>query len=385
MTHANPASRVRDCVADIAPYVPGRPIDDVVREYGIKDVIKLASNENPLGVSQKVEQAIVQAAGSVNIYPDGSGRALKDALSTHYSVSPEQITLGNGSNDLLEMVARAFLEPGVSAVYSQYGFAIYKLATQAAGAMHIEVPALPESDPVMPFGADLGAMAEAVCEHTRVVFLANPNNPTGTWVEGDALIAFLEAIDPRVVVVLDEAYTEYVEDASFPDGLDLLKRYPNLIVTRTFSKIYGLAGLRVGFAVSSPELSDLLNRVRQPFNVSSIASAAAIAALEDTEFVAQSIAVNQAGLVQWQRAVDQHQWQAVPSRGNFITIKTNFAAAVVFERLLRLGVIVRPLGGDKAAGGLTQAVRISIGTEDENNRAIAALDQVLTQLAAETT
>ncbi|HHQ69636.1 MAG TPA: histidinol-phosphate transaminase [Halothiobacillaceae bacterium] len=374
------ALSARGCVAQIAPYVPGRPVEEVMREYGINDVIKLASNENPLGVSPRAKQAIIAAADGVNIYPDGSGRALKQALSDHYGIAPEQITLGNGSNDILEIIARAYLQPGVAAVYSQYGFAIYKLATQAAGAEHIEVPARPEDDALMPFGADLNAMAAAVTADTRVIFLANPNNPTGTWVNCDELIGFLDAIDPRVVVVLDEAYTEYVEDADFPDGMALLERYPNLIVTRTFSKIYGLAGLRVGFAVSHPDLADLLNRVRQPFNVNNVASAAAIAALDDADFVAKSIEVNRAGLAQWHQAVSKNQWQAVPSRGNFITLKTPYAAATVFEELLRHGVIVRPLGGNQALGGLSQAVRISIGTFAENERAIDAFSAVMAKL-----
>ncbi len=378
-----PFGRVRECVAAIRPYVPGKPAEEVAREYGIEEVLKLASNENPLGPSPRAVEAIQAGLADLHIYPDGSGFHLKRAISSHFGVHSEQVTLGNGSNDVLELVARTYLEPGVNAVFSQHAFAVYALATQAAGAEAKVVPARPADDPDMPFGADLEAMVAAVDEHTRVLFLANPNNPTGTWVEAAELRALLDAVPPQVVVVLDEAYTEYVDDPAFPDGIELLAHYPNLVVTRTFSKIFGLAALRVGFAVSDPAIASLLDRVRHPFNVNALALRAAEAALDDGRFIAQSRVINSAGLSQWQVASAARGWQTVPSRANFITVLTPFAAGRVFEALLREGVIVRPLGGMEACGGLSQALRITIGTAEQNARAINALDGVLASLDGE--
>ena len=378
-----PAGRARACVEAISPYVPGKPAEEVAREYGISEVVKLASNENPLGPSPRAIEALHEGIADLHVYPDGSGFHLKRAIGEHYDVRPEQVTLGNGSNDVLELVARAYLEPGVNAVFSQYAFAVYALATQAAGAEAKVVPARPSDDPEMPFGADLEAMAAAVDENTRVLFLANPNNPTGTWVEAAELRAMLDAVPPEVIVVLDEAYTEYVEDPAFPNGLELLSHYPNLVVTRTFSKIFGLAALRVGFAVSDPAIASLLDRVRHPFNVNALALRAAEASLDDGAFIAESRAVNRAGLAQWQAAASARGWRTVPSRANFITVITPFAAARVFEALLREGVIVRPLGGMQACGGMSQALRITIGTQAQNNRAIEALERVLERLSDE--
>ncbi len=375
--------RVRDCVAAIRPYVPGKPAEEVAREYGIEEVLKLASNENPLGPSPLAIEAIQAGLADLHVYPDGSGFHLKRAIGSHFDVQPEQVTLGNGSNDVLELVARAYLEPGVNAVFSEHAFAVYALATQAAGAAPKVVPARPADDPDMPFGADLEAMAAAVDEHTRVLFLANPNNPTGTWVEASDLRALLDDVPPHVIVVLDEAYTEYVDDPAFPNGIDLLAHYPNLVVTRTFSKIFGLAALRVGFAVSDPAIASLLDRVRHPFNVNALALRAAEAALDDHEFIARSREVNRAGLAHWAIAAETNAWQTVPSRANFITVMTPFAAGRVFEGLLREGVIVRPLGGSEARGGLSQALRVTIGTAEQNTLAIDALKEVLARLAHE--
>lgn len=375
--------RVRECVAAIRPYVPGKPAEEVAREYGVEDVLKLASNENPLGASPRAVEAIRAGLADLHVYPDGSGFHLKRAIGGHFDVRPEQVTLGNGSNDVLELVARAYLEPGVNAVFSEHAFAVYGLATQAAGAEARVVPARPADDPDMPFGADLEAMAAAVDERTRVLFLANPNNPTGTWVETAELRAMLDVLPDHVIVVLDEAYTEYVDDPAFPDGLDLLAHYPNLVVTRTFSKIYGLAALRVGFAVSDPLIASLLDRVRHPFNVNTLALRAAEAALDDHAFVVESRAVNRAGLAQWQAAAVARGWATVPSRANFITVITPFAAGRVFEALLPDGVIVRPLGGMQADGALSRALRITIGTEAQNARAIDALVRALERLTDE--
>jgi len=377
------AATARGCVQAIDRYVPGKPAEEVAREYGIEDVLKLASNENPLGASPRATEALREGLADLHVYPDGSGYRLKRAIADHYRVRPEQVTLGNGSNDSLELVARVWLEPGTNAVFSDHAFAVYGLATQAAGAEAKVVPARPADDPVMPFGADTAAMAAAIDENTRVVFLANPNNPTGTWVEAADLRELLDAVPEHVIAVLDEAYTEYVEDSSFPDGLELTAHYPNLVVTRTFSKIYGLASLRVGFTVSDPAIASLLDRVRHPFNVNALALRAAEAALEDLAFVNESRRVNAAGLAQWQQAAAERGWRTVPSRANFVTVITPFPAAFVFERMLREGVIVRPLGGDEDCGGLSTALRITVGTRDQNERAIAALERALGQLADE--
>jgi len=377
------AAHARECVQAINPYVPGKPAEEVAREYGIEDVLKLASNENPLGASPRALEALREGLADLHVYPDGSGYCLKRAIADHYRVRPEQITLGNGSNDSLELVARAWLEPGTNAVFSEHAFAVYALATQAAGAEAKVVPARPADDPGMPFGADCAAIAAAVDERTRVVFLANPNNPTGTWVETAELRELLDAVPENVLVVLDEAYTEYVDDPAFPDGLELLAGYPNLVVTRSFSKIFGLAALRVGFAVSDPDIASLLDRVRHPFNVNALALRAAEAALEDTAFIAESRRVNAQGLAQWQDAAEKRGWRTVPSRANFITVLTPFGAARVFERMLREGVIVRPLGGQEDCAGLSTALRITIGTREQNARAIDALERALDQLAAE--
>ncbi|MGM0516374.1 MAG: histidinol-phosphate transaminase [Pseudomonadota bacterium] len=377
------AATARECVQAIDPYVPGKPAEEVAREYGIDDVLKLASNENPLGPSPRAVEALQEGLADLHVYPDGSGYRLKRAIADHYEVRPEQITLGNGSNDSLELIARAWLEPGTNAVFSEHAFAVYALATQAAGAEAKMVPARPADDPVMPFGADCAAMAAAIDERTRVVFLANPNNPTGTWVEATELRELLDAVPENVIVVLDEAYTEYVDGPAFPDGIELLAHYPNLVVTRTFSKIFGLAALRVGFAVSTPAVASLLDRVRHPFNVNALALRAAEAALEDAAFIHESRRVNAEGLAQWQAAARERGWRTVPSRANFITVLTPFAAGRVFECMLREGVIVRPLGGQENRGGLSTALRITIGTCEQNERAIAALERALDKLTAE--
>ncbi len=376
------AARARGCVQAIDPYVPGKPVEEVAREHGISDVLKLASNENPLGASPRAVEALQEGLADLHVYPDGSGYRLKRAIAGHYGVQSEQITLGNGSNDVLELVARAYLEPGVNAVFSEHAFAVYALATQAAGAEAKVVPARPTDDARMPFGADLEAMAAAIDDATRVVFLANPNNPTGTWVEAAELRGLLDSVPEDVIVVLDEAYTEYVDDPSFPDGIELLAHYPNLVVTRTFSKIFGLAALRVGFAISDSAIASLLDRVRHPFNVNALALRAAEAALQDAAFIAESRRVNARGLEQWQAAARERGWATVPSRANFITLLTSFGAARVFEEMLREGVIVRPLGGKEARGGLSTALRITIGTREQNERAIAALERALGRLAA---
>jgi histidinol-phosphate aminotransferase len=357
-------------VRAIAPYQPGKPISELAREMGLKEesIVKLASNENPLGASPKALAAMRAALDEVARYPDGNGFELRMALAKMYGVAAERIVLGNGSNDVLEMAAHAFLAPGASAVYSQHAFAVYPLATQATGAAGIEVPA-------RDFGHDLDAMARAVRGDTRVVFVANPNNPTGTWLAPGALHAFLRKVPADVLLVLDEAYYEYLDPGLRGDSLKWLEKFSNLVVTRTFSKAYGLAGLRVGFAFAHPQVADLMNRVRQPFNVSSIAQAAAVAALADQDFVHGSRALNGQGMQALTTGFKRLGLSWIPSYANFVSFKVP-RAAEVFQRLLRQGVIVRPIAGY----GMPEHLRVTIGTEAENARFLAALEAVLTDL-----
>ena len=354
-----------DGIAHIAPYQPGKPIDELKRELGLNDVVKLASNENPLGCSPHAKAAIVQAIDEVGRYPDGNGFALKQQISQQFGVDMSQITLGNGSNDILELVARTFVSAGDEVIYSQHAFAVYALATQAVGAIGVEVPA-------KNYGHDLTAMAQALTPKTRVIFIANPNNPTGTWFEEDAFSQFMQQIPAQVLVVLDEAYVEY-----FPENFNSLKflsQYPNLLISRTMSKAYGLASLRVGFGMASAEVTNLLNRVRQPFNVSSFALAAAVAALKDTDFIEQSRALNLQGMAQLEQGFSQLGLAWVPSRANFILVDVQRNGAQVFEALLKKGVIVRPVGGGY---GMPHHIRVSIGLSGENSRFLQALTQVM--------
>jgi len=351
-------------ITNIAPYQTGKPIDELKRELGLDDIIKLASNENPLGCSPLAKQAMQDGLAEVGRYPDGSGYTLKATIARTFNVEMPQITLGNGSNDILELVARTFVSTDHSVVYSQHAFAIYALVTQAVGATGIEVPA-------KDFGHDLVAIAKAVRADTRVVFLANPNNPTGTWFEEAEFTTFMQSVSKSVLVVLDEAYVEYFPD-NF-DSLKFLKQYPNLLISRTFSKAYGLASLRVGFALATAEVTDLLNRVRQPFNVNSFALAAANAALGDTDFLAQTRALNHAGMAQLEAGCTTLGLTWIPSRANFLSIHVERNGAQVFQDLLKLGVIVRPIGGY----GLPDYIRVSIGTAEENQRFLQALAQVL--------
>jgi histidinol-phosphate aminotransferase len=354
-------------IRDIAPYQPGKPISELAREMGLEEagIIKLASNESPLGVSPLAQRAIRNSLEGLSRYPDGNGFELKRALSRHLGVEPDTIVLGNGSNDVLELAARAFLTPQTSAVYSQHAFAVYPLAVQAVGATGIEVPA-------REFAHDLDAMRRAVRSDTRLVFIANPNNPTGTYASPAEVETFLAAMPSHVVVVLDEAYHEYLVNPVRAGSIGWLRRFPNLIVTRTFSKIYGLAGLRVGYAVASTGIADLMNRVRQPFNVNSMALAAAAAALDDLEFVERSFEVNQAGMTVVTLGLARLGLQHIPSYGNFVTFRAPNAGAV-FQRLLALGVIVRPV----ASYGMPEHLRVTIGTEAENTRFLESLARAL--------
>jgi len=354
-------------IREIAPYQPGKPISELARELGLDPagIIKLASNENPLGVSPRAQQAIAQVVADLARYPDGNGFELKQALAGRYGVDETCIVLGNGSNDVLELAARVFLGPGCEAIYFQHAFAVYPLVIQATGANGIEVPACA-------FGHDLDAMRRAVTARTRVVFIANPNNPTGTLVAAHELEHFLTALPREIVVVLDEAYNEYLEEAAKADSIGWLKRFPNLIVTRTFSKVYGLAGLRVGYAFADAGVADLMNRVRQPFNVNSVALAAATAALEDHEFVRRSFELNRAGMKQITSGLKRLEVEFIPSFGNFVSFRVGDGAAV-YQKLLRKGVIVRPI----ASYGMPAHLRVTIGLESENTRFLAALEEVL--------
>ncbi|HKS53719.1 MAG TPA: histidinol-phosphate transaminase [Steroidobacteraceae bacterium] len=368
----DPAKLAPDGVRTLAPYIPGKPLEELEREYGIRDSIKLASNENPLGPGSRALAAIAQASREIGLYPDGSGFKLKQALARKHGCSTECITLGNGSNDVLVLLAEAFLSPQSEAVYSQYTFAVYPIAVQATGATARVAPANPDNH-AMPLGHDLAAMAQLINERTRLVFVANPNNPTGTWVAADALKRFIAAVPEQTLVVVDEAYIEYVTEPDFPDASRWLSEFPNLVVTRTFSKVYGLAGLRVGYALSHPAVADMVNRVRQPFNVNSIALAAALAALEDTEHLQRSIETNRAGMAQLLAGFDALGVRHLPSAGNFVMIDCARPAAPVYEAMLRQGVIVRPVGNYR----LPNHLRITIGTREQNERMLAALKQAL--------
>ena len=351
-------------VRSIAPYQPGKPIAELAREMGLDeaDIVKLASNENPRGIGPRTRAAIDAALADIARYPDGNGYELKQALSARYGVDMGAIVLGNGSNDVLELVALAFLGPGRAAVMSQHAFAVYPLATQARGARSIVVPA-------KDYAHDLETMARAVDDETYVIWVANPNNPTGTYARPDEVEAFLRRVPERVLVVLDEAYNEYLSPDLRADSVRWLKRHPNLILTRTFSKAYGLAGLRVGYAFAHASVADIMNRVRQPFNVNSLALAAARAALDDMAFVARSYAENLHGMKQLQEGARRLGLDYIPSSGNFLTIRVG-KAGELYKRLLRRGVIVRPVGG---AYELPEHLRVTVGTPEENDKFLGAL------------
>jgi histidinol-phosphate aminotransferase len=348
-------------VRAISPYIAGKPITQLAREMGIavERIVKLASNENPLGMSPLARVAMEKAALSLERYPDDF--ELKNALAGYTGLGMERIVLGNGSNDVLDLIARVFLAPGRSAVFAQHAFAVYPLASLSAGAELIVVPA-------KEFGHDLEAMRAAIRPTTRLIWIANPNNPTGTFVPFGKLKAFLQSMPEDVVVVLDEAYNDYIPPAERADTTAWLADFPNLVITRTFSKIYGLAGLRIGYALASAQIADLMNRVRQPFNCNNLALAAATAALGDHEFVARSYALNRAGMAQIVAGLEELGYAFIPSHGNFVTFKAGDAAALN-QSLLKQGVIVRPLGGY----GMPEWLRVTIGTESDNARFLAAL------------
>lgn len=360
-----------DYIRAIAPYQGGKPISEVAREFGLDEakIVKLASNENPLGMPESAKQAMLHAMAELARYPDSNGFDLKKAIISKYDVPANWITLGNGSNDILELSAHAFVQPGESVVFSEYSFAVYPLATQAVGGRAIVVPA-------KNFGHDLQSMAKAIAPDTKLVFIANPNNPTGTFVPGVEIEAFLKQVPSHVVVVLDQAYDEYLAPELQYDAIAWVRRYPNLIVSRTMSKAYGLAGLRIGFGIAQPAIADLLNRIRQPFNVNSMAQAAAVAALNDKEFLAKSAKVNADGYKQLTQAFEEMCLEYVPSYGNFVLFKVgddDDAGARVNLALLKQGIIVRPVGNY----GMPRWLRVSIGLPEENTTFIVALKKAL--------
>jgi histidinol-phosphate aminotransferase len=352
---------VCESILSLTPYQGGRPISEIQREYGLSNVIKLASNENPLGVSKKVQEAIKSAVTQIGRYPDGNGYYLKDALAKKLSVSAKSITLGNGSNDILELIPRAYVcSKDDEVIFSQYAFVVYPLVTKAIGAKAIVTPA---ND----FGHDLNAMYEAITDKTKVIFIANPNNPTGTLLSNEEIYNFLKKVSNEIIVVLDQAYIEYldVEDVY----IDWLKDFPNLIITRSFSKAYGLAGLRVGYSISSEEIADYLNRIRQPFNVNLIAQEAAIAALSDADFLAESVKVNSDGLLQLEEGFRSLGLKFIKSHANFISVKVSNSMELN-QKLLEKGIIVRPVE-------MNDYLRISVGTYAENAKFLEVLKEII--------
>ncbi|BCM24898.1 histidinol-phosphate aminotransferase 2 [Methyloradius palustris] len=354
-------------IRSIAAYQPGKPIADLAREMDLQpeQIVKLASNENPLGVGPKAEAAMHAALTDIARYPDGNSFILRDAVCAKFNVKPDQLIFGNGSNDILELAARAFLTAGDEAIYAQHAFAVYALVTQAVGAKGVVIPA-------KEYGHDLPAMLAAITAKTRIIFVANPNNPTGTLLPKDELFAFLKAVPSNILVVLDEAYDEYLSDTYKSEAIKWLAEFDNLIISRSFSKAYGLAGLRIGFGVTSTDIADIINRVRQPFNVNSVAQAAAAASLEDDEFVERTRALNQAGMLQITRGLTQLDLDYIPSFGNFVSFRVANTKEV-YQKLLQSGVIVRPI----AAYEMPEYLRVSIGLYSENEKFLQALKAIL--------
>lgn len=360
-------------VLGLHPYQPGKPIEELEREYGVSNIIKLASNENPLGPSPKALSAMRGELEDVWLYPDGNGFELKQKLAAKHGVEMSRITLGNGSSDVLEFAVRVFVTSEDEVLFSEHSFALYPILTQAVGGRPVVAPA-------KNWGHDLEAMKARITDRTRVIFIANPNNPTGTWLGADELEAFIKEVPEHALVVVDEAYFDYAIDPAtgaegYPDTSAWVARYPNLMVARTFSKSYGLAGLRVGYAISHPQVADLMNRVRPPFNVNSVALAAAVSALEDTEHLERSVKMNADGLRQLEAGCKSAGLGYIPSVGNFISIDVGRPSAPVYEALLREGVIVRPV----ANYGMPNHLRVTVGTGEENERFLTALHKVLAE------
>lgn len=352
-------------VRNLTPYQPGKPIEEVERELGITAAIKLASNENPLGASPKAIHIAQQALQKSHYYPDGGCYEIKKALAQFLSVKTDQITVGNGSENILELIVKAYLHKDDTAIISQYAFLTIPILIQSYGA-YAKVAKAYE------WGHDVHAMIKAIDSKTRVLFLVNPNNPTGTYTSTDDFLTLLQAVPPHVLIVVDEAYSEYISQSDYPETLHYLNAYPNLIVTRTFSKIYGLAALRLGYSVSSPEIADILNRSRLPFNVNTIAAKAACAALNDQEHVQKSIQSAREGMQQLKTGIQALGLAFIPSLGNFITVDVQDSMQI-YQKLLQQGVIVRPLN----AYNMPRHIRVSIGTKEQNEKFLTAIETVM--------
>lgn len=355
---------VNRAVLDISPYQPGKPIEELERERGIVGAIKLASNENPRGPSDAVREAIRQATEDLSRYPDGSAYRLRNLVADRLGVDPAQLTFGNGSDEALKIVGRVVLSPGDRGLVDERCFVVYPLTILGCNAEPVRVPS-------NGWAHDLEAIADAIDERTRIIYLANPNNPTGTWFSEAEFRSFMTRVPDGVWVVLDEAYHEYARDVDgYPDGVSLLPEYPNLVVTRTFSKVYGLAALRVGYSVSSIAVAELMNRVRQPFNVNSVALAAAEAALRDDAYINESLHLNQEGMKLLEAGFDRLGIEYIPSIGNFISFKVGPHAPDVYDALLNRGVVVRPI----ANYDMPEYLRVTVGLPEENERFLAALE-----------
>lgn len=356
---------VPEYIRSLIPYEPGKPIEEVEREYGISGSVKLASNENPLGPSPRALAVLRERLPELHLYPDGDCFYLNRALARKLGVEPDRLIFGNGSNEIIELAARTFMRPGDEAVMAEQAFVVYELIVQAVGGKRKTVP-------LKNFTHDLAAMADAVTPQTRLVFLANPNNPTGTIYRRRDWEAFLERISPDVLVIVDEAYFEYVEEADYPNSLDYHARHPAILTLRTFSKLYGLAGLRIGYGIGAKDVIALMQRVRQPFNVNAPAQWAALAALDDSEHVQRSLGVNQQGVKYLQTEFARLGLSYVPSQANFILVRVGNGHEV-FQRLLQQGVIVRPMVGYK----FPEHVRVTVGTMAQNQKLIGALERLI--------
>lgn len=360
-------------VQHLTPYQPGKPVEELERELGISNSIKLASNENPLGPSPKAVKAVTEMAGEINFYPDGGGFALSQRLAKMHGVEPAQVTLGNGSNDILELITRAYLTPAHSAVFSRHSFAVYPIVVQAVGARANVAAALPENHESMPLGHDPEAMLNSIDDDTRIIFIANPNNPTGTWLQPDVLESMFDQVRDDIIIVLDLAYTEYMPAALRPPIKQWLEKFPNLVVTQTFSKVYALAGLRIGYSISGSDIADILNRVRQPFNTNLLAQTAALASLDDPDHLLRSMELNEQGKQFLQQSLDLLGLRYLPSMGNFLAINVARDGAGLYQQLLQEGVIVRPV----ANYAMPEYIRVTIGTADQNVRFIDTLKKCL--------
>ena len=355
-------------VRGLAPYDPGKPIEELEREFRISDAIKLASNENPLGPPPAVSEYLRSAAADLHRYPDGSGFELKTALAERHEVGLDQICLGNGSNDVLDMVARVFVSAGDVGIISQHAFIVYYLSLAYVHA-NIQITKANE------YGHDVGAMIQAVDERTRIIYIANPNNPTGTWSRAEELRRLLDEVPSSVIVVIDEAYAEYVAEPKYPNCIAWLSKYPNLVVTRTFSKIFALAGLRIGYSVSSPEISDLMNRVRQPFNCNTLAMSCALIALRDQNHCEKSVQLNREQLRILSQGFAEMGYETIGSVANFLCIDMKVSAMTAYQKLLERGVILRPIGGY----GMPNHLRVSVGTASENSRLLDTFNSLKNQ------